>query len=277
MDHAGRSRGPTVHPTAIVHPTAHLDEGVEVGPYAVIGAGVVVGVGTVVGPHAVLYDGVVMGARNQLAAHVVIGTRPQDLAYRGEPTRVMIGDENIFSEFASVDRATGEGNETRIGNRAYIMSYVRVSHNCQVGDSAVLVNGSGLGGWVEIEDRAYVGGMSAVHQFVHVGRLAIVAGCSGLTQDLPPYVMAGGFRARAIGLNTIGLRRHDVSPADRLALRRAFRIFFQTRRSMGEALGALEAEAAQSVPVRHMLDFINAARGRKRGIVRWRAETALSD
>ncbi len=277
MDRVSRSRGPTVHPTAIVHPTAHLDEGVEVGPYAVIGAGVVIGGGTVVGPHAVINDGVVIGAQNQLAAHVVIGTRPQDLAYRGEPTRVVIGDGNIFGEFASVDRATGEGNETRIGNDTYVMSYVRVSHNCQVRDSAVIVSGTQLGGWVEVDDRAYVGGMSAVHQFVHVGRLAIVAGCSGLSQDLPPYVMAGGFRARAIGLNTIGMRRHGVSPADRLALRRAFRIFFQSRRSMEEALGALEVEAAQSVPVRHMLDFIEAARRRKRGIVRWQAETALSD
>ncbi len=277
MDHVSRSRGTTVHPTAVVHPTAHLDDGVEVGAYTVIGAGVVVAGGTVVGSHGVLHDGVVLGARNQLGSHVVVGARPQDLAYRGEPTRVAIGDGNIFSDFASVDRATGEGNETRIGNNTYIMSYVRIGHNCQVGDNAVIVSGSHLGGWVEVEDRAYVGGMSGVHQFVHVGRLAIVAGHSAAFQDVPPYVMAAGFRARAIGLNTIGMRRHGVSPADRLALRRAFRIFFQSRRSMEEALGALEVEAAESVPVRHMLDFVEAARGRKRGIVRWGTETALSD
>ena len=270
-------RGTVIHPTAVVHSMAHIEDGVEVGAYAVVGAGAMIGTGTIVGPHSVLHDGVVLGRNNELAAHVVIGGRPQDLAYRGEPTRVVIGDGNIFSEFASVDRATGEGHETRIGNGAYIMSCTKVSHNCRVGDGAIIVSGAQIGGWVDVGDHAYLGGMSGVHQFVHVGRLAIVAGLSGVVRDVPPYLMVGGFRAGAIGLNAVGLQRHGIPPADRLALRRAFRIFFQSHLSMDAALEALEVEAAKSAPVKHMLDFIRAARERKRGIIRWRAETASSD
>jgi UDP-N-acetylglucosamine acyltransferase len=269
--------GTFVHATAVVHPAAHLEDGVRVGPYAVIAADVVIGAGTVIGSHAVIHDQVTIGRRNEIASHVVIGSRPQDRAYHGEPTRVHIGDENIISEFVSVDRATGEGHDTRVGNGAYIMSSVRISHNCRIGDGAVIVSGSQLGGWVEIGERAYLGGLAGVHQFVHIGRLAIVAGMSGARQDVPPYVMAVGFPARAVGLNTVGLRRHGVAPADRQALRRAFRIIFQSQLPMEEALAALEAEAADSMPVRHMLDFIIAARGRKRGIIRWQAAMMPSD
>lgn len=271
------TEGTRIHPTAVVHPTAQLDDGVDVGAYAVIGARVVVGSGTVIGPHSVLHHDVVLGQQNELAAHVVIGGRPQDLAYRGEQTTVVVGDRNIFSEFSSVDRATGEGNATRIGNGVFIMSCTRVSHNCRIGDGAILVSGTQLGGWVDIGDHAYLGGLSGVHQFVHIGRLAIIAGHSGVRQDVPPYLMVGGFMARAIGLNVVGLKRHQVPPEDRLALRRAFRIFYQSHLPMEAALSALELEAAKSAPVRDMLEFINAARGRKRGIIRWRAETPPLD
>ncbi len=269
------ARGPRIHPTAVVHPHARLDEGVEVGPYAVIGADVTVGAGTVIGPHVVIHDGVTIGRNNVFAAHVVIGGRPQDRAWRGERTRVVIGDDNVFSEFASVDRATGEGHETRIGNGTYVMSGVKISHNCAVGDGVVIVSGTQLGGWVCVDRDAYIGGMSGVHQFVHVGRLAMVAGMTAVRQDVPPYVMVAGLRTRAVGLNVVGLQRHGIPPADRMALRRAFRVFFQSGLSMDDALAALEPEAAASPPVRHFVEFIRAARARKRGIVRWHpGETA---
>lgn len=266
-------RGPAVHPTAVVHPTACLGDGVEIGPYAVIEADTVIGEGTVIGPHAVIHHHVTLGRRNRLAAHVVIGGRPQDRAYRGEPTRVVIGDDNLFSEFASVDRATGEGNETRIGNGAYIMSSTRISHNCRVGDGALIVSGVALGGWADIGEHAYIGGNGGVHQFVHIGRMVMVAGLSGVRQDVPPYVMVAGFMARAVGLNRVGLVRHGIPPADRLALRRVFRIFFQSGLSMAAAIEAIEPEAATSEPVRHFLAFIRAARERNRGIVRWGSES----
>ncbi len=273
-DRDSQVRGATVHPTAIVHTSAELGDGVEIGPYAVIGAHSVIGAGTVVGAHNVIHDHITMGRNNQLAAHVVIGGRPQDKAYRGERTRVVIGDDNIFSEFASVDRATGEGHETRIGDGAYIMSSAKISHNCSIGNGAIVVTGVALGGWVHVDDHAYLGGISGVHQFVHIGRLVMVAGHSGVRQDVPPYVMVAGFQSRAVGLNQVGLQRHGVSPADRLALRRVFKIFFQSGLSLDAAIQAIEADGGGGAPAQHFLSFVRAARERNRGIVRWQRETA---
>jgi UDP-N-acetylglucosamine acyltransferase len=262
-----------VHPTAVVHPKAHLGAGTVVGPYAVIESDVIVGDGAAIGPHSVIHEHVVLGARNRLAAHVVIGGRPQDRAYRGEPTRIVIGDDNLFSDFSSVDRATGEGHETRIGNGAYIMSFAKISHNCEIGDGANIVSGAQLGGWVHVGAQAYIGGVVGVHQFVHIGHLAMIAGLSGVVQDVPPYVMAAGFRARAVGLNTVGLRRHGLSSADRQALQRAFKAFFMSGLPHAGAVAALEDQAADNVHVQQMLSFIRAAGQRNRGIVRWQSET----
>jgi UDP-N-acetylglucosamine acyltransferase len=261
-----------VHPTAIVDQSAHLEPGVEIGPYAVIGARAIIGAGTVIGAHSVVHDDVVLGRDNRVEPHVVLGGRPQDRAYRGERTRTVIGDGNVFSAFASVDRATGEGLETRIGNGIYLMSFAKVSHNCVVGDGATIVSGVQIGGWAHIGPQAYLGGLSGVHQFVHIGRLVMVAGETGVIQDIPPFVLVAGMRARARGLNRVGLQRHGVPIADRLALRRAFRTYFQAGLSMAAALAALEEEARHSTPVREFADFIRAARERGRGIVRWQEE-----
>jgi UDP-N-acetylglucosamine acyltransferase len=273
-DPSSRTRAPSVHPTAHVHPAARLADGVSIGPYAVVEADVVIGAGTLVGPHSVIHDGVTLGRDNRLAAHVVLGGRPQDRAYRGERTRVSIGDENVFSEFASVDRATGEGGETTIGNGTYIMSCVKVSHNCRIGDGVVVVSGSQIAGRVQIDEHAFIGGVSGVHQFVHVGRLVMVAGLSGVRQDVPPYLMVAGFSARAVGLNTVGLKRAGVAPADRLALRRVFKLFFQSGLSPEAAVRAAEEPTEASEPVQQFLTFVRASRERKRGMVRWQPETA---
>ncbi len=270
---AGLSRPPAIHPTAIVHASARLERGAEIGPYAIVGADTIIGAGTVVGAHSVIHDDVVIGRNNQIEPHVVIGGRPQDRAYGGERSRVIIGDDNIFSAYASVDRATGEGLETRVGSGIYLMSFAKVSHNCVVDDGATIVSGVQIGGWAHIGAQAYLGGMSGVHQFVHVGRLAMIGGGTGVMQDVPPYVLAAGRRARVRGLNRVGLQRHGVPPADRLALRRAFRIYFQSGLSIDAAFQALEEEAGKSVQVREFLEFLRAARDRNRGIVRWRDQT----
>ncbi|MDQ7858354.1 MAG: acyl-ACP--UDP-N-acetylglucosamine O-acyltransferase [Armatimonadota bacterium] len=272
-DSGSRLASADVHPTAVVHTSAHLGEGVEVGAYAVVGAEAVVGDGTVIGPHAVLADRVTLGRRNRVGAHTVIGSPPQDRAYRGEPTRVVIGDDNHISEFASIDRATGEGHETRVGNGTFIMSFAKVSHNCWVGDRAIIVSGVQLGGWVRVDEDAYLGGLCGVHQFTRIGRLAMVAGNSGVRQDVPPYVMVAGWYARAVGLNRVGMQRRGVSPADRLALRRAYRIFFESGLRPDDALAALEAEAAASGPVGEFLAFLREARAGKRGVVRCESRT----
>ncbi len=272
-DPSNLAGGPAIHPTAVVHPSARVGEGVVIGPYAVVEADVIIGAGTAVGAHAVIHDNVSLGRENQLASHVVLGGRPQDRAYRGERTRVMIGDRNIFSEFASVDRATGEGHETRIGNDTYIMSGVKISHNCFVGDGVVVVSATQIAGWVHIEELAFVGGVSGIHQYVHIGRMVMVGGMSGVGQDVPPYTLISGARGRIRDLNKVGLERHGVPQADRQALRRAFRVFFQSGLPQAKAIEALRAEAEGSAYVRHFLDFILAAAERRRGIVRWEAGT----
>jgi len=273
-DAGGQRALPAVHPTAVVHASAVLGARTQVGPYAVIEADSAVGDDTVVGPHSVIHRDVTVGRRNQLAAHVVLGGRPQDKAYKGERTRVVIGDDNIFSEFSSVDRATGDGHETRVGSGAYVMSTVKISHNCVIGDGAVVVSGCQLGGWVTVGDHAYVGGVAGVHQFVHIGRLAMVGGLSGVRQDVPPYVMVAGFQARAVGLNAVGLRRHGMGAEDRLALHQAFRLFFRSGLPLDDVLRELDSTAT-SAPVMHFRDFIRAARERNRGIVRWQPQTDL--
>ncbi|MGH2349881.1 MAG: acyl-ACP--UDP-N-acetylglucosamine O-acyltransferase, partial [bacterium] len=237
--------------------------------YAIVEANVVIGAGTVVGAHSVIYDDVSLGRENQLASHVVLGGRPQDRAYRGEPTRVTIGDQNLFSDFASVDRATGEGHETKIGNGTYIMSFVKISHNCRLGDGVTVVSGSQIAGWVQIDEQAFLGGICGIHQYVHVGRMVMVGGMSGVAQDVPPYVLVAGPRARARALNNVGLERNGVPPADRQALRRAFRTFYQSGLRLGAAIEALRPEVEHSVYVRHFLEFVVSARERRRGIVRW--------
>lgn len=269
---AGLSRPPAVHPTAIVHASARLENGVEIGPYAIVGAETTIGASTVVGAHTVIHDDVVIGRDNEIQPHVVIGGRPQDRAYRGERTRVSIGNGSVFSAYASVDRATGEGLETRVGSGVYLMSFAKISHNCVVGDGATIVSGVQIGGWAHIGAQAYLGGMAGVHQFVHVGRLAMIAGGTAVLQDVPPCVLVAGLPARARALNRVGLQRAGVPSADRLALRRAFRIYFQSGLSMDAALQALEEGAAKSEQVREFLEFIRAARERNRGVVRWRDE-----
>ncbi len=269
---AGITRPPVIHPTAIVHGSARLEHGVEIGPYAVVGANAVIGAGTAVGAHSVIHDDVTLGRNNQIEPHVVIGGRPQDRSYSGERTRTVIGDANIFSAFASVDRATGEGLETRMGSGIYLMSFAKVSHNCVVGDGVTIVSGVGIGGWAHIGPQAYLGGLSGVHQFVHIGRMVMVGGKAGVSQDIPPFVLVAGLRARARGLNRVGLQRHGVPMTDRLALRRAFRMYFQSGLSMAGALEALEEEAGKSSRVREFTEFIRSARDRRRGIVRWQEE-----
>ena len=160
-----------------------------------------------------------------------------------------------------------------MGSRTYVMSTVKISHNCTIGDGAVVVTGCALGGWVTLGEGAYVGGLAGVHQFVHIGRLVMIAGLTGVRQDVPPSLMVAGAQARAVGLNTVGLRRHGISADDRRALREAFRVFFQSGLSLDGALQGLDSVAGTSAPVAHFRDFIRAARERNRGIVRWQPQT----
>lgn len=258
-----------IHPTAVVHPQAHLDPGVRVGPYAVVGADVVIGAGTVLGPHVVIEDGTRIGRDNEIATGAVIGAVPQDRNFRGERSFVRIGDRNRIREYANISRATGEGLATVVGSDCYLMAYVHLGHNCQIGDRVVIVNTSQLAGWVRVDDDAYVGGMSGIHQFCRVGRLAMVGGYSVVRQDAPPFTMVVGQPALVRGLNRVGLQRRGVSPDDVLVLRRALRLLYGGRRGLRAGVAALRAQLGDYPLVQELIAFVEQSQSGGRGIARW--------
>ncbi len=266
----GEARGPVeIHPSAVVRPGAVLGPGVRVGPYASIASDVVIGPGTRIGPHAVIEDGVRLGADNEISAGATLGVLPQDRHFRGERSFLLIGDRNQIREYANISRATGEGEPTTIGDECFIMAYAHVGHNCRIGNRVVVVNICQLGGRVHVGDDAYVGGMTAVHQFVHIGRLAMIGGYSIVRQDCPPFVLAEGRPGRVRGLNRVGLQRGGIEPPDRAALRRAFHILYQSSLGTTQAVERLSSELGTHALVQELIAFLQGARERGRGVMRW--------
>lgn len=263
--------GPRIHPTAILGEGAQVGARVEIGPYTVVGDGVIIGEGTLIGPHVVIDRDVVIGRDNRLAAGVIIGGPPQHKQYGGERTQVRIGDRNVLGEYASISRAYGEGEATIVGNDNFIMSYVRIDHNCRIGNNVVLVSGVGLAGHITIDDQAYIGGQSGLHQFIRVGRLGMVGGMALVRQDVPPFVLAAGFPARARALNTLGLVRAGIDPEQRTVLKRAFAILYRSELTVSLALRRLEAEWGTHPLVQELITFIKTGH-KKRGMVRWSQE-----
>lgn len=243
-----------IHPTAVIHPGAQLHPTVQVGAYAVIGERVKVGAGTVIGPHVVLDGWTEIGDRNQFFPGAAIGLEPQDLKYDGSVSLVKIGDGNRFREYVTVNRATESSGVTRIGNHNLLMAYVHVGHNCVLGDNIVIANSVSLAGHVQIESRAVIGGVLGIHQFVHVGRLAMVGGMSRIDRDVPPFMLVEGNPARVRSLNRVGLRRSGIMERDNGAefqkLKQAFRVLYRSGLSLPVALEQLGQlmTPANSVP-----------------------------
>jgi len=250
-----------IHPTAIIHPKAKLDPTVRVGPYAVIDGGVELGADCVVGPHVYLTGLTTIGAGNRFHAGCVIGDAPQDLKYKNEPTRLRIGDRNVFREHFTAHRSTKADAETIIGSHNFFMANAHVAHNCVVGDHVILANGALLGGHVEVQDRAFISGNCCVHQFCRVGRLALMQGNSAISIDLPPFTMA--LRVNEIcGLNSVGLRRAGYTAEQRLELKRLYHLLFRSGKNLRAALGeAREKFSGDTAAI--LLDFVAGA---KRGI-----------
>lgn len=261
-------RPPEVHETAIVADGATLGAGVKVGPYAVIGAGVTLGARTIVEAHVVIDGDTVLGEDNHVFPFASIGLAPQDLKFSGEPTRVRIGDRNVFREGVTVHRGTrGGGGLTEIGSGNLFMAQAHVAHDCQVGSHTVFANAATLAGHVEVSDHATVGAFSAVHQFCRVGPYAFLGGFTVATMDVLPYSKTVGNRPACLfGPNTLGLKRRGFSAEAVAAIRRAYRILLQSALPVGEALRMIEAEAGvgDQKEVRILIDFIRSA---KRGVV----------
>jgi UDP-N-acetylglucosamine acyltransferase len=255
-----------VHPWAVVAPEAKLGSDVSVGVFSVIGPGVVVGRGTFIGSHVII-DGIAeIGERCRISSHVVLGAPPQILEDQSETTRLVIGDETVIREYASVHRGSLKGRgTTMLGQRNYIMAYAHVGHDCVLGDDVVVSSQAGLAGHVEVEERAVIGGQAGIHQFVRIGKYAMVGACSAVSQDIPPFMMANGNRARCYGLNTVGLRRNGVSEQTVRRLKQAYRLIFHSKLNTSQALERVATEVGSCPEVEHLIHFIKTS---SRGIAR---------
>ncbi|MGO8675299.1 MAG: acyl-ACP--UDP-N-acetylglucosamine O-acyltransferase [Limisphaerales bacterium] len=250
-----------IHASAMVHPKAKLDPSVRVGPFAVIDEGVELGPECEVGPHVYLTGLTRIGARNRFFAGCVIGEAPQDLKYKGEPTELQIGDENVFREHVTVHRSNHEGAATVIGSNNYLMQHSHVAHNVTFGDYVILAGGALVAGHVSVGDRAFISGNCLVHQFVRIGTLALMQGGSAISKDLPPYTIARGGNG-ICGLNTIGLRRAGLSMAERFELKHLYHLLFRSGLNVQNAVADARGKFS-SAPAQLMLDFIASS---KRGI-----------
>jgi UDP-N-acetylglucosamine acyltransferase len=225
-----------IHATAVIHARAQLDPSVEVGPYAVIDEDVTLGPHCIVGPHVYLTGVTSIGAHNRFHAGCVIGDAPQDLKYKNNPTRLRIGDHNIFREHFTAHRANSRDEDTVIGSHNFLMAHSHVAHNCQLGDHIVIANGALLAGHVVVQDRAFISGNCVVHQFCHLGRLSLMQGGSAISKDLPPFTIARRGSNALGGLNNIGLRRAGFAPQQRAELKRLYHALFASGLNLSDAL-----------------------------------------
>jgi len=255
-----------IHPTAIVDSHAELNVNVEVGPYSVIGPKVKIGKGTKIKSHVVIEGNTTLGEGNTIFQFATIGSIPQDLKYQGEDSQLIIGSRNTVREFASLNPGTtGGGMITRVGDQNLLMMYCHVAHDCIIGNSNIIANGATLGGHVVIEDYAIVGGLVGIHQFVKVGSSSILGAGSMVSKDIPPYCNATGDRVRLRGLNMEGLKRKKFSREQIDALKKAYRIIFQSGIRTNQALQKVRSEVPQTPEVEHMIRFIESS---QRGICR---------
>src|SRR5437763_3721117 len=225
-----------IHPTAAVSPRAELGAGVRVGPFVVIEADVVIGAGCEIGAHAVVKRYTQMGARNRVFEHATLGGEPQDVKFKGEPSQLVIGDDNLIREYVTLHRASGAGAATRIGSRNFLMIGVHVAHNCELGDDIICANEVALAGHITIEDHAFLSNNVGCHQFIRIGRYAMVGGKSKIVQDVLPFFMMDGNPSRVRGINSVGLRRGGFSSEERRALKEAYRILFRSGLALEDAL-----------------------------------------
>lgn len=255
----------SIHTTAIVSKKAGLGEGVSVGPYSVIGDRVTIGAGTKIGAHCVIDGNTSIGKNCEVFTGAVIGSRPQDLKYKGENNFLVIGDNNIIREYTTFNPATKDGGKTIIGNGNLFMAYSHIAHDCIVNNECIIANSGTLAGHVTLEDKAVIGGLVAIHQFVRVGRLSIIGGCSKVVQDIPPFSTCDGHPARVYGLNLVGLRRNCYSRESINNLRQAFKILFNSGLSTKHALEKLGQEPTINDEVAYLIDFLKNS---QRGVVR---------
>lgn len=255
-----------IDPRAIIDPSAEIAEEVAIGPFTIIGADVKIGAGCQIGPHVVIESGSELGRENRIYQFASIGGAPQDVTYAGEPTRLVIGDRNIIRESATLHRGTARGGAlTRVGDGNWFMAYSHVAHDCVVGNNTIFANCASLAGHVHVGNYAIIGGLVGVHQFCRIGDHAFISMGAMVSQDVPPYVMASGNYARAIGINKVGLRRRGFDDEAIRAIRRTFKKIVKSRLPRSLVYPQVNELAEHFPEVAHFLKFIKES---KRGIVR---------
>lgn len=251
-----------IHPTAIIHPSAKIDPSTVVGPYAVIGEDVQIGKNNHIGPFCVI-ENTTMGDHNELIASCFVGVKPQDLSYKGEHTRVVMGNGNKIRECVTIHRSTFVDKPTTLGDNNLLMANSHLAHDVHMGNNCIIANSTGIAGHVIVEDRVVMSGMVGVHQFSRIGTMAMLSGGAMIPLDVPPYCIAQGERARLVGLNIVGLRRSGMERSAMLEIKRAFKLLFRSGKRLEEALAELES-APHCKEVQHLIDFCRAS---ERGVM----------
>ena len=246
-----------IHPSAVVSPDAKLGADVEIGPFALVGENCEIGDGCVIGVRATLERNVRLAAHVKVGSGSILGGDPQDLKFRGEFTTVEIGEGTTLREYVTVNRGTAHSQRTTVGRNSFLMSYVHLAHDCQVGDGVIISNGAQLAGHVVVENKAIISGLTAMHQFVKIGAYAFVGGCSRVAKDVPPYVKAVGNPVKLYGLNSIGLQRNNFPDETIRELKRAYRLFFRSELNVSQARERAETELARLPEVEHFLRFVD--------------------
>lgn len=244
-----------IHPLAYVDPGAELADDVEIGPFSYVEAGVVIGPNCQLSSHVTIRGGTTMGANNVVGQGSVLGGDPQDRKYKGEPTYLFIGDNNVFREYVTVHRATGEGLSTVVGSDNFIMAYCHLGHNVVFHNQITVANTTGISGHVTVEDLVTIGGMSGIHQFCRIGKVAMVGGMTKITRDVPPFMLVEGEDQMVHDINAIGLRRMGITPDRRLALHKACKLLFKSQLGMSNAMATVRREVALTDEINYLLDF----------------------
>lgn len=254
-----------IHPTAIIDDSARIGNNVEIGPYSIVGADVEIGDNCVIGPHVVLRGPTILGKNNRIFQFASVGEDCQDKKYNGEPTRLVIGDNNVIRECVTIHRGTVQDQGlTQIGSNNLLMAYVHVAHDCMVGDNVILANNTTLAGHVHVGDWAILGGFTGVHQFCHIGAHAFTAVNSVVIQDIPPYIMAQGHNAAPRTINAEGLKRRGFQPNQILNIKRAFKLLYRQGLTINEAVEKMR-ELDAEVELMPLIDFVQNS---QRGIIR---------
>lgn len=246
---------PKIHPLAHVEPTAEVADDAEIGPFCYVEAGVVIGSKTKLDSHATVKEFTVVGERNFVGQGVVLGGEPQDRKFKGERSFLKVGDDNIFREYVTIHRGSGEDTETVIGNDNFVMAYSHFGHNVTLESHITVANCVNLAGHVTIEDYAVIGGMTGVHQFARIGKVAMVGGMSRINEDCPPFMVTEGVEGEVLDINAVGLRRFGITAESRLALHKACKLLFKSRLGLGNALEIVRREVPITPEVEYLLGF----------------------